>query len=92
MNDICKEESAGVRVVKRVRPFFPNHSLAVICKSLVQTQFDYCFPLCDICGKALKDKLQHIQSRQARAITGAKYDIRSTDIFPNLGWKTLENN
>ena len=37
-----------------------------------------------ICGIGLKDKLQKFQNRAARVITGAIYDIRSSDILENL--------
>ncbi len=42
------------------------------------------------CGKTLQDKLQKFQSRAARVITGASYDIRSTDVLDALGWQTLD--
>ncbi len=42
------------------------------------------------CGIGLKDKLQKFQNRAARVITGATYDIRSSDILENLNWKPLE--
>ena len=37
-----------------------------------------------------KDKLQRFQSRAARVLTGAKYDIRSADIIQTLSWDTLD--
>jgi len=37
-----------------------------------------------------KFKMQYIQSRAARLITSANYDIRLTDIFDNLGWEALD--
>jgi hypothetical protein len=39
----------------------------------------------------LKGKLQKCQSRAARVITGASYDIRSADVLATLGWQTLDN-
>ncbi len=40
--------------------------------------------------KTLQDKLQKFQSRAARVISGASYDIRSTDVLDALGWQTLD--
>ena len=37
----------------------------------------------------MKDKLQKFQSRAAREIAGATYDIRSADILENLSWENL---
>ena len=47
-------------------------------------------PLWDICGKQLKDKVQKIQNRVGRVITGASYDISLVDVLDNLKWKNLE--
>ena len=38
----------------------------------------------------MKDKLQKIQNRAGRVITGSSYDVRSTDVLNNLKCKTLE--
>ena len=50
----------------------------------------YCSPLWDNCGIGLKDRLQKYQNRAARVITGATYDIRSSELLDNLNWKPLE--
>ena len=51
--------------------------------------FDYCLPLWDNCGSLLKDKLQTLQNREARIITGANYDVKSTDSLHAFSWKNL---
>jgi hypothetical protein len=43
------------------------------------------------CGIVLKEKLQKCQSRGARVITGASYDIRSVYVLATSGWQTLDN-
>ncbi len=57
----------------------------------MQPYFDYCSTLWGKCGKLLQDKLQKFQSRAARVITGATYNVRSTDILTTLSWETLDN-
>jgi hypothetical protein len=42
------------------------------------------------CGEGSKEKLQRLQNRAARVITGDTYEIRSTNILKKLNWKTLE--
>ncbi len=37
----------------------------------------------------LQDKLQKIPNRAARVITGADYDVRSSEVLNKLGWETL---
>jgi hypothetical protein len=41
-----------------------------------------------VCDKTLKDKLQALQNRSVRDITGAKY-IRSEDLLQRLNWDAL---
>ncbi len=47
------------------------------------------FSLWDNCGLGLQDKLQKFQNRAARVITGAYYDVRSSEVLNKLGWETL---
>ena len=86
----CKKVCSGIGALRRIKPFVPLYSLEALYKSLIQPYFDYCSPLWDTCGKLLKDKLQRLQNRAARVITGAKYDIRSVDVLDGLHWDTLQ--
>ena len=87
---IRKKISAGIGVMKRIKPFVPKHTLASVYKCLVLPYFDYCSPLLDTCGKLLGDKLQRFQFRATRVLTDANYDISSADLLSNLSWDTLE--
>ena len=63
--------------MRRIKNFVPVATLDTVYKGLVQSYFEYCSPLWDTCDKLLKDELQRFQSRAARVLTGASYDIRS---------------
>ncbi len=76
--------------MRRVKPFVPLPTLKILYNAVVQPYFDYCSPLWDNCGIGLKDRLQKYQNRAARVITGATYDIRSSDLLESLNWKPLE--
>jgi hypothetical protein len=76
--------------MRRVKPFVPLSTTKMIYNAIIQPCFDYCSPLWDNCGIGLKDRLQKYQNRAARAITGATYDIRSSELLDNLNWKPLE--
>ena len=82
---ICKKVSAGIRAMQRIKNFVPVATLETVYKGLVQPYFEYCTSLRDTCGKFLKDKLQRVQSRAARVLTGASYDIHSADLTIFLG-------
>ena len=87
---ICKKACAGIGALRRVKPFFLLCTPVTLYRSLIEPYFDCCSPLWDTCVKQLKDKLQKIQNRAGRVITGSSYDVRSVDMLNNLNWKTLE--
>jgi hypothetical protein len=39
----------------------------------------------------LKEKIQKLQNRAARAMTGANYDVRSSDLLHAMSWKNLND-
>ena len=63
--------------------------LNIFYQALVQPHFDYCSMVWGNCGEYLRGKLQKLQNRAARVITGDPYEIRSIDILKKLEWKTL---
>ena len=87
---ICSKVSAGIGAMRRLKPFVPLSTVKMLYNAIIQPYFDYCSTLWDNCGIGLKGKLQKFQNRAARVITGATYDIRSSDILENLNWKPLE--
>ena len=62
----------------------------MLYNAIVLPYFDYCSPLWDDCGSALKDKLSKFQNRAARVITGKSCDVPSVDLLADLQWTPLE--
>ena len=77
--------------MRPIKKFFLVATLETVYKGLVQPYFEYCSHLWETCDKLLKDKLYRLQSRAARVLTGASYDIRSTDLIDSLFWQTLDD-
>ena len=77
--------------MRRIKKFVPVATLETVYKGLVQPYFENCSPLWETCGKLFKDKLRRFQSRAARVLTGASYDIRSADLIDSLSWQTLDD-
>jgi hypothetical protein len=88
---ILKKVGSGIAMLQRAKNFIPVSSLQMIYNALIQPYFDYCFPLWDICGTQLLDKLQKFQNRAARIIAGASYEIDSAVVLETLGWETLKS-
>jgi hypothetical protein len=51
---------------------------------LIQKPNYYCSMMWGNCGESLKGKLQKLQNRAARVITGDSYKIRPSDILGKL--------
>ena len=54
------------------------------------SQFDNCSLVWDNFCKYLTNKLQKLQNRAARIITGRTYDVSSDDVLKELNWKPLK--
>ena len=53
------------------------------------SHFDYCSLVWDNCSDYLLNKLQKLQNRAARVITGRTYETRSKDVLKELNWQPL---
>ena len=75
--------------LKRVKPFVPTFNLISVYQSIVEPYFDYCSIVWDDISDHLTDKLQILQNRAARVITGADYRIHISELLSKLGWSSL---
>ena len=91
IDSICRKVGSGIGIIKRVKSFVPYETLKNLYNSLVLPYFDYCSPLWDNCGSMLQEKLQKLQNRATRIMTGANYDVRSTDLLRAMSWKNLND-
>ena len=58
-------------------------------KSLILPHFDYCSAVWGCIGNGLSQKLEKLQNRAARIITGSSWDARSAPILHALKWNSL---
>ena len=64
----------NIGILKRMSTVLPNESLDMIYKTLIEPHIRYRSVVWGNCGEALKDKLQNLQNRAARIITGTPFD------------------
>ena len=89
IDNISKKIARGRGVLRRIKPFVPADVLLCIFNSLILLHLDWCSSVWGSIVKGLSAKIQKLQNRAARVITGSSYDIRSTDILRQLDWKNL---
>ena len=89
MNKISKKVSSGIGVIRRLKPCVDQHTLLCAYNALILSHFDYCCEVWDTIGITHSDRLQRLQNRAARVITGRK--IGQSELALNeLNWVTLE--
>ena len=76
--------------MRRVKSVISNESLNRLYKALVLPHFDYCSLVWDNFSNNLKDRLQKLQNKAGRIITGDNYDMSATTTRLKLGWKDLQ--
>ena len=73
ITSVCKNVSSGIGVIKKIKPFIPSRNLINIYQSMVEPYFNYCSIVWNGISKGLAEKLQKLQNRAARIITGSHY-------------------
>lgn len=73
IHSTSKKISKAIEILRWVKPFVSEDTTNTMYNSLELPYLDYC-------NKSLLDKIQKLQNRAPRVITGDTYDIRSTDI------------
>ena len=68
----------------RLEPFI------IIYNAFVLPHFDYCALVWNNCSKTLQNKLQKLQNKAGRIITGYCYKTASDTVRSELSWDTLE--
>ena len=77
-------------MMRRVKSDISNENLKRLYKALVLPHFDYCSLVWDNCSNNLKDRLQKLQNKAGRIITGDNYDMSAITTRLKLGWKDLQ--
>jgi hypothetical protein len=89
IQSIVSKSSKGIGMIRRIKKFVPQSTLLKIYNSIVLSHFDYCSLVWDNCSDYLLNKLQKLQNRAARVITGRTYETRSKDVLKELNWQPL---
>lgn len=88
---LCNKIAPKVGLLRRLKHIVPVECLKNIYQTTVQCHIDYCITIWGFTSSAYLDKVQRLQNRAARIITG-KYDrfnIRGINLVKELGWLNL---
>ena len=87
---VSKKVSSSIGVIKKIKPYVPTSNLISVYQSIVEQNLDYCSIVWDDISDQLTDKLQILQNRAARVITGADYRMHTNELSTKLGWSSLK--
>jgi len=88
---LLNKARSSLNALKRSKHFIDQETHINLYNALVTPHLDYCCEVWGNTNKGQTDKLQRIQNRAARIITGATYEIRSKDVLDSLGWQPLKH-
>ena len=89
ISEVVGKVAKVLAALRRLRPVCPQSTLVTIYKSLVLPHLDYCSAVWGCIGNGLSQKLEKLQNRAARIVTGSGWDVRSAQILCALNWKSL---
>ena len=84
---VSKKVSSVIGVINKIMPLVPTSNFY---QSIVEPYLDYYSILWDDISDQLTDKLQILQNRAARVITGADYRMPTSELLSKLGWASLK--
>ena len=77
IDQVAKKAAKGIGLMRRSKDLLNTNTLKAIYDALVLPHFDYCALVYDNCSKTLQTKLQKLQNKAARILTGDTYDTPS---------------
>ena len=90
IDEVAKKAAKGIGILRRSKSFLDKDTLKTVYSAFVLPHFDYCSLVWHNCSKALQNKLQKLQNKAGRIITGDSYEIASDTVRTKLCWDTLE--
>ena len=88
--NVCRKITAGICVLRRIKPFVDKETLISVYNAIVRPHFDYCCEVWDVLGETQSKQLQKLQNRAAQVIMNMSNDIDSSIALSALGWEPLK--
>ncbi len=91
IDKIIPKISAKISILRSLRKLVPIDTLTLMYNAIVLPQFDYADIILDSASAAVNLKLQSLQTRVARLITGSGPRTRRNPMYKSLGWLSLQH-
>ena len=89
ISHVLKKVSSGLSILKMSKNYLPQGTLKILYNSLIETHFRHGNIIWGNCRETFLTRLQKLQNRAARIITGSDYDTPAEPLIEQLGWKTV---
>jgi hypothetical protein len=90
IDNVAKKVAKGIGILRRSKYLFDKDTLKTSYSAFVLIHFDYCSLVWTNCSKTLQNRLQKLQNKAGRIITGVCYETASEIVRTNLLWDTSE--
>ena len=87
---VASKVSRAFSFLKYAKNLVPSITLINLYKRIVEPHFRYCCSVWGCCSSTEKNRLQRLQNRAARIITGSRFDDSAMPLIKGLGWQTIE--
>ncbi len=67
-----------------IKVHLPANTLTMLCSAIALPHFDYADSVCDSCTELFKNRMQSMQSRTARILTGPNIQTHRADICSTI--------
>ena len=84
------ESCESYRIPKYTKNLIPRNFLNKLYRNIVEPYFRHCCSVWGCCSSTEKVRLQKLQNRAARIITGSSFTTSALPLIESLGWKTIE--
>ena len=89
ISEVIGKVAKVLAALRRLRPICPQSTLVTIYKLLILLHLYYFSAVWSCIGNGLSQKLEKLQNRAARIITGSSWDASSAPILHALKWDSL---
>ena len=83
IDELAKKVSSGFGAIKKLKSCVDQNTIICANNALILPHFDYCCKARDTIGVTFSDRLQKLQNRAARVITGRKNEPGQSELALN---------